>query len=88
MTMASMRKRLSDYIETADDKKIKAIFTLVENDIDNAQDIDEYEPGNYSEEFKAELDKRYSDYLNGESLVSEEEANYRIANTIKSKSRK
>ncbi len=88
MTMASMRKRLSDYIETADDNKIKAIFTLVENDIDNAQGIDEYEPGNYSEEFKAELDKRYSDYLNGESLVSEEEANYRIANTIKSKRRK
>lgn len=90
MTMASMRKKLSDYIETADDKKIKAIFTLVESDltVNESKIPNEYEPGNYSEEFKAELDKRYADYLNGEALVSEEEANYRIDATIKRKARK
>lgn len=90
MTMAAMRKKLSDYIETADDKKVKAIFTLVEDDlaISETNVAHEYEPGNYSDEFKAELDRRYADYLNGEALVSEEEANYRVDATIKRKARK
>ena len=33
MTITAIREKLQDYIKTADDKKIKAIFTLVENDM-------------------------------------------------------
>ncbi len=33
MNTASIRERLYDYIRVADDKKVKAIFTMLEDDI-------------------------------------------------------
>lgn len=35
MTIATIRQRLISYLEDADDKKIKAIYTLLEEDINN-----------------------------------------------------
>ena len=46
----------------ADDKKIKAIYALVEDEIEQAE-LD------YSNELKAELDKRFNDYKNGEKMI-------------------
>jgi len=57
MRTAQIRQQLHEYIETAEDKKLKAIYTLVENDI-----ADEFE---LTAEQKKELDRRYDDYMNG-----------------------
>ncbi|MBD0351223.1 MAG: hypothetical protein ICV65_08730 [Flavisolibacter sp.] len=43
------------FIVTAEEKKIKAIYTLFEDEIEQ----DEWE---YADEFKAELDRRYDYY--------------------------
>ena len=59
MTAAAIRERLYDYIRDADDKKIAAIYTLLEDQfaepIDWAQD----------KAFVADLDERYRRYKAG-----------------------
>lgn len=59
MTAAAIRERLYDYIRDADDKKIEAIYTLLEDQI--------VEPYDWSadEEFVAELDERMRRYEAG-----------------------
>ncbi len=59
MTTATIREKLYDYIRIADDKKIKAIYALLEDQVitrvDWSQDAD----------FVAELDERVKRYENG-----------------------
>ena len=57
MRTAQIRQQLHDYIDTAEDKKLKAIFTLLEDDL-----TDDYQ---LNAAQKIELDKRYSDHQNG-----------------------
>ena len=59
MTITAIREKLQDYIKTADDKKIKAIFTLVENDID--KEVEWW----VNKEFVAELNERAKRYEDG-----------------------
>ena len=59
MTITAIRQKLQDYIKTADDKKIKAIFTLVENDIDKEAEWW------VNKEFVAELNERAKRYEDG-----------------------
>jgi hypothetical protein len=35
MTLATLREKLHEYIDHAGDKKVKAIFTLVANDMEH-----------------------------------------------------
>ncbi len=35
MGAIAIRERLHDYIKTADDKKVKAIYTMIESDLQN-----------------------------------------------------
>jgi putative addiction module component (TIGR02574 family) len=56
MTTIAIKKKLMDYISHADEKKIKAIYTLVENDI-NEHLLDEA--------FVTEMEKRLNDYKTG-----------------------
>ncbi|MDP3913134.1 MAG: hypothetical protein Q8R96_05280 [Bacteroidota bacterium] len=59
MNTSTIRQRLYDYIKVADDKKVKAIYTAIENDIsemDNWWD---------DETLIAELDKCSSDLKSG-----------------------
>ena len=58
MTTAAIRQKLYEYIRTADDKKVKAIFTIVEDDI---KDFD----WKNDEAFLTELDKRSHEYKTG-----------------------
>ncbi|HVW16390.1 MAG TPA: hypothetical protein VHB54_21330 [Mucilaginibacter sp.] len=60
MTTAAIREKLCDYIKGADDKKVKAIYTILEDQI-------ETEPYDWSkdEEFVAELDERVRRYEAG-----------------------
>ena len=59
MRTAQIRQQLHDYIDAAEDKKLKAIYTLLENEI-----FDDY---SLSPEQKNELDRRFMDYQNGTS---------------------
>jgi hypothetical protein len=71
MTSIAIRQKLHQFIDTIDEKKAKAIYTLFENEIE--------ESGlEYSDEFKAELDKRVEYYRNGGKMVSPAEMNKRI----------
>ena len=75
MTITAIREKLQDYIKTADDKKIKAIFTLVENDID--KEVEWY----VNKEFVAELNERVDNCINGiEKGYTIDEINTEIEN--------
>ena len=62
MTTIAIRKKLVDYLKIADDKKIKAIYALVEDEIEQSE-LD------YSDELKAELDKRFDDHKKGAKMI-------------------
>ena len=76
MNAASIKQQLHGYLEVADDKKLKAIYTMVEAEIKEA--TIEYTPA-----LKAELDRRVSYYLNGGKMVSPSEMNKRLQNIRK-----
>ncbi|MDR3693092.1 addiction module protein [Mucilaginibacter sp.] len=57
MRTTQIKQQLHDYIDSAEDKKLKAIYTLVEDDISEGYQ--------FSDEQKKELDRRYDDYVNG-----------------------
>jgi len=51
MTSLAIRNRLFEYIRFADDKKIKAIYTIVEEEINEKHNI-------WTKDFTAEMQKR------------------------------
>lgn len=57
MTTAAIRERLYDYIRVADDKKVKAIYTLLEDQI-----ISEKFDWSKDADFVSELDERVRRY--------------------------
>jgi len=59
MDTTTIRQKLHHYIETAQDKKVKAIYAIVEDEIEET-----YDHWN-DEEFVAELQKREKAYLDG-----------------------
>ncbi|CAN5345630.1 hypothetical protein BH11BAC5_BH11BAC5_32810 [soil metagenome] len=69
-----LRDKLHLYIDKVEDKKLEALYVLFEHEIEE-DDI-------YSDEFKAALDKQYSDYKADGIVVSEEEADKRINNVL------
>jgi len=61
MSTTDIRQRLHHYIDTAQDKKVKAIFAMVEDEIEETYDF-------WSDEaFVAELQRREKSYLDGSS---------------------
>ena len=61
MTIEAIREKLHDFIDHADDKKVEAIFTLVEGEI--TEKLNWWE----DEEFVKELDQRVEDYESGKT---------------------
>lgn len=59
MNTTTIRKKLQEYIKVADEKKVKAIYTIVEND------INEMNQWWNDEQFIAELDKQSADLKSG-----------------------
>jgi hypothetical protein len=59
ITLEIVKERLHDYNEHADDKKLKAIYTILENDMEEDWEIDEAQI--------KELDKGWNDYMSGKS---------------------
>jgi putative addiction module component (TIGR02574 family) len=81
MNTAVIRQKLHSYLETADDKKIKAIYTMVQESIDDTA-------VSYTDEVKAELDRRHAAYKNGtEKTITATESKKRIQKLLKSKSK-
>ena len=64
MGALAIREKLHEYIRIADDKKIKAIFTMIESDLDkslwhnNEVLLDEWD--NDYEKYKTEKEKGYN----------------------------
>ncbi len=77
MTTLTIRKKLANYLEVADDKKVKAMYALLENDIDETE-------LEYSDELKKSLDESYSHYKNGGKMVSPMDAKKRITAILRS----
>jgi hypothetical protein len=57
MTTTAMRKKLTDYLQTADVKKVRAIYTMVEDDIADGPVWDE--------EFFEEMERRSKSFEDG-----------------------
>jgi putative addiction module component (TIGR02574 family) len=55
----SIRQKLYDYIRVAEDRKVKAIYIMLEEEIEEAYDYWN------DKNFVAELDKRSADYKSG-----------------------
>jgi vacuolar-type H+-ATPase subunit E/Vma4 len=72
MTTAAIRTKLTDYIRIADEKKLKAIYTMVEDEINEAA------PVNYTPSLKSEMDRRVDHYLDGGKMISPSEMNKRL----------
>lgn len=58
MTSAAIREKLYKYIRFADEKKIKAIYTIVEEEINEKHDI-------WTKEFVNEIQLRSNDLARG-----------------------
>jgi hypothetical protein len=77
MDTATIRKQLHNYLEVAEDKKIKAIYTMMEEEI--KESVVEY-----TDEFKTELDQRTADYKSGKAkMVTAGESKKRIQKILK-----
>jgi len=82
MSVTEIRQKLHNYLEIAGDKKIKAIYTMMEDEIEES--VTEY-----SDEFKRELERRTEAYKNGsEPLISASESKKRIEKLLKSRRKK
>jgi putative addiction module component (TIGR02574 family) len=78
MNTAAIRQKLHSYLEVANDKKVKAIYAIMENEIEESS-------VEYTDDFKAELDRRYADYKSGRSkIVTAQESKRRIQRIVKS----
>jgi len=79
MNAASIKKQLHNYLEVADEKKLKAIYTMLEDDIAQvSESAIEYTPAE-----RKELDKRVNYYLKGGKMVSPAEVNKRLKAAIR-----
>lgn len=81
MTTAAIRKKLTDYLQFADDKKVKAIFTMVEDDI-NTQENE------LDASFLKELEQRSRTFANGTAkMYTWEETKQAAIDRVKAKKR-
>ncbi len=81
MATSSLRKKLADYMLVADDKKVKAVYALLEDDI-------EQEELDYTPELKRKLDDTYAYYEKGENMISAAEAENKIKKALQTSKRK
>lgn len=72
MNTKTIRQELLNYLEIADEKKVKAIYAMMENEIKEAN-------VEYSDELKKSLDIQFASYKNGSArMISATESKKRI----------
>ena len=77
-----MRQRLHNYLKVANNKKLKALYAIMEDNINEAS-------VEYTAEFTKELDNRYAGYKAGkQQLVDADESKKRINSILKAGKRK
>jgi hypothetical protein len=81
MPRSDIRRKLHHFIDRIEEKKVKAIYTLFEQEI-------EEEEMEYTQEFKEELDRRYAYYVNGGKMVSAAASEKQIDALLKKGKRK
>lgn len=79
MSTIEIRQKLFDYIRVADDRKVKAIYTMIETEIEQETDI-------WTDEFVEELNRRTAEFESGkEKGRTWEEVKAHAKQLIKSK---
>ena len=80
MTTTAIRKKLVDYLKIADEKKLKAIYTMVEDEIAT-------EENDWNEDFYKELQRRSRNFNKGTKTYTWEETKQEALKRVKSKSK-
>ena len=79
MTTTTIREKLADYLQVADEKKLKAIYTMVEDEINTLAN-------DWDDDFMKELRTRSKSFINGASKTYNwEETKQAAINKVKSK---
>ncbi len=79
MTTTAIRQKLVSYLEVADDKKIKAIYTMVEDEINT-------KANDWDKDFVKELERRTKDFTSDSAKTySWEETKAAAIKKVKSK---
>ncbi len=74
MKTEEIRNKLHQLIDKAEDKKVKALYTIFEESMEEKED--------YTDEFKAELDSRYEEFKKDGKTISLEDVNIRVKNIL------
>jgi hypothetical protein len=64
MTTISIREKLHQFIDAAEEKKVKAIYTIFEEEIIKGQHIS-------IEQYNKEIDEAEADFANGDFITQE-----------------
>lgn len=79
MTTTAIREKLVSYLRIADEKKVKAIYTMVEDDINTAAN-------DWDEKFVKELQQRSKSFISGTTKAySWDETKQAVTQRLKSK---
>jgi putative addiction module component (TIGR02574 family) len=82
MSTVTIRQKLHSYLEVADDKKVKAIYAIMESDIEGSGIA-------YTDEIKKELDRRHAEYKSGKAnMVTADESRKRVQKILKAARKK
>ena len=65
MTTLAILKKLSDYLQIADDKKVKAMYALLEDDIKQFENVS-------IEEYNKEIDEALAEANTGSYITQEQ----------------
>ena len=69
MTTLAIRQKLSAYLQVADDKKVKAMYALLEDDIKMGESVSLEQ---YNKEIdEAEMEYQYGDFITHEAMLNE-----------------
>lgn len=78
MTNTTLKKKLHEYIELADEKKLKAIYVMVEDDLERCEIKSE------DKNFVTEIEKRSAALRNGSAKTyTWEEVQHRASEALK-----